>query len=424
MRIEIIAIGDELLDGRTRDLNVHYLGGRLRANGAILDRVTFVDDTVSRLPQVFREAAARADVVVTSGGLGPTLDDMTREAIAEAAGVALQLMPESVERMRARFEMLGLEMAANNRRQAMMPAGCIVHPSSVGTADVFETIIDGTPFLSLPGVPFEFRHFVDTLLIPRFTDLRPRLYHRMHAFGRGESDLARTIEALDLDPGVKVTWSAHFPNISIEFSVEPGQEDLLSASVARVEADIAPWIFYSDNRSSSGAVASLLLEKNWTLSSAESCTGGLIASQLTDIPGASAWFDRGYVTYSNDAKMTDLGVRATTLTAHGAVSVETAREMAIGARLTAQSQIAIAVTGIAGPTGGTDEKPVGTVMLACSTAEHTVVLTAFAPRAERHAFKALVSELALVLVLRVLEGRHDALSAQKVVRSVDVFEES
>lgn len=423
MRIEIIAIGDELLDGRTRDLNVHYLGGRLRAHGAILDRVTFVDDTLSRLPQVFREAAARADLVVTSGGLGPTLDDMTREAIAEAAGVALELRDEIVERIRARFQMLGMDMADNNRRQAMMPQGCTVYPSTVGTADAFETVIDGTPFLSLPGVPFEFRHFVEERLVPRFADLQPRPYYSVHAFGRGESDLARSIEGLDLDPGIKITWSAKFPIITIEFSVDPGHEALLEAGVARIEDELAPWLFHADNRSASRPVADELVSRGWTLATAESCTGGLIASHLTDLPGASAWFNRGYVTYSNDAKMTDLGVRASTLETHGAVSVETAREMAIGARRIAEANVAVSVTGIAGPSGGSEEKPVGTVMLACATATHTVVLEAFAPRGGRHAFKALVSELALVLVLRVLEGRHDALDALKVVRAVHVFEE-
>jgi|SRR5690554_916381 len=420
MRIEIIAIGDELLDGRTRDSNTYYLGGRLRALGATLSRVTIVDDTRDALPDVFREAAARAELVITSGGLGPTLDDRTRDAIAEAMNAPLILFEDVLERIRARFQSLQMEMAELNVRQAMMPEGAIIHPNEKGTADAFETIIDGTPFISLPGVPHEFRHIVEKVLVPRLSDLKVRPAYSFHAFGRGESDLARTIEGLGLDESVKITWSARFPTLTVEMSVDPGQEALLSDAVERVSAVIAPWIYVSDNRSASGAVAQLLTERGGTLATAESCTGGLVASQCTDIAGASQWFQRGYVTYSNDAKSTDLGVDPALIEMVGAVSAEVAEAMATGARQIAETTIAVSITGIAGPGGGSKEKPVGLVYLSCATETEVATLEVHVPGLRRPEFKSFVSEFALVFVLRMLQGRVHELEKIRGVRSLSV----
>lgn len=424
MRIEIIAIGDELLDGRTRDSNTFYLGKRLRDLGAVLSRVTIVDDTRDELPTVFHEAAVRADLVLTSGGLGPTLDDRTRDAIAEAAGVALEHHEEVLQRIQQRFAMMQMEMPALNARQAMMPVGAIIHPNAKGTADAFETIIDGTTFISLPGVPHEFRHLVENIVLPRLADLQPRPSYVFQAFGRGESDLARSIEALNLSDDVKITWSAKFPIITVEMSVAPGQEALLHDAVAQVQAEVRPWIFESSNRSASEPIARHLITHKQSLATAESCTGGLIASHLTDVPGSSAWFNRGYVTYANDAKSTDLGVAPELIASVGAVSREVAEAMARGARLIAGTTLAVAVTGIAGPGGGSEEKPVGLVYISCATATETATLEVFVPRLGRQEFKALASEFALVLTLRMLEGRVRELERVRGVRSFFLTEES
>lgn len=424
MRIEIIAIGDELLDGRTRDSNTYYLGGRLRAHGAILHRVTIVDDTRDALPAVFREAAARADLVITSGGLGPTLDDRTRDAIAETMGVPLEKNEDSHQRIKKRFESMQMDMPELNVRQAMMPKGAIIHPNPKGTADTFETIIDGTTFLSLPGVPHEFRYMVENVLLPRLSHLKPRPFWTFHAFGQGESELARRIEALQLSDDLKITWSARFPVITVELSVAAGQEELLADARTRVTEAVGPWMFLSDNRSVTGALFHALAERGLQIATAESCTGGLLASKITDIPGASQHFNRGYVTYSNDAKQTDLGVREETLAAHGAVSRETAIEMARGARLIAQADLALSITGIAGPDGGSEEKPVGLVHIACSTPEKIVALEVRAPRLARNEFKTLVCEIASLLALRVLEGRVQELESTRGVRDFYLSEES
>lgn len=424
MRIEIIAIGDELLDGRTRDANTHYLGGRLRAHGATLARVTIVDDTRDALPAVFKEAADRADLVLTSGGLGPTLDDRTREAIAEAMGVGLRENEASTARMKAYFARLEMEMPELNIRQAMMPEGAIVHANPKGTADAFETVIDGTPFISLPGVPYEFNHLVENIVLPRLSGLQARPVFSFHVIGRGESDLARTAEKLGMDPAVKVTWSAGFPSLTIELSVDPGQEALLDDARARVEEAFGPWMFTGESASITGELFRTLEAQGATIATAESCTGGLLASTITDLPGASRVFNRGYVTYANEAKCTDLGVRSETLEAHGAVSQETALEMVRGARMIAEATLAIAITGIAGPDGGTPEKPVGRVFIACETDELRACLEIQAPRVGRTRFKRYTCEIASLLALRMLQGRVSELADMKGVRNLHLTEES
>lgn len=422
MNIELITIGDELLDGRTRDLNIHWLGGRLRAAGVVLDRVTMVDDTLDRLVEVLKEAAQRADLVITSGGLGPTLDDRTREAIAEAAGVARHEHPEARAKLEAYFQERGVEMAPTNLRQAQMPVGAQVFTSRFGTADAFETKIAGTPCFSLPGVPFEFQGLVEQYLMPRFANETPRAWRSLHVFGKGESSLAQQIEAMNLPDSIRITWKAMLTGLTIEFSTEASEQNVLEEAVERVEKAFDAWVYRAHEPGAANAVAEHLSAYRLSIATAESCTGGMIASSLTDIPGSSAWFNRGYVTYSNDAKATDLGVQESTLKKFGAVSQEVAIEMARGARLIAQSDIAVAVSGIAGPGGGSVDKPVGTVMLACSTESTEVTIHARFDKRSRGDFKALVTELALVLVLRTLQNRAEILENIPAVKSITVTE--
>lgn len=418
MHIELITIGDELLDGRTRDLNIYYLGGRLRAIGATLSRVSMVDDDRPRLAQLLREAAQRADLIITSGGLGPTLDDLTREAIADATERPLALHTPSRDRLRAYFEARGREMSETNLRQAMMPEGAEVFASKYGTADAFETMIGTTPCLALPGVPFEFQGLVEEILVPRLRQEVPRIYRHLVAFGKGESSLAEIVEGLGIDPRVKITWKALQASLIIEFSVPRENAEVLDAALVRIEEALQPWVYASDNDSCSGAVAAILETQRLRIATAESCTGGLIASTLTDIPGASRWFNRGFITYGNDAKHEELAVPWETLNAHGAVSLEVASAMARGALERARANITVAVSGIAGPTGGSDEKPVGTVMIAVATPKATLAAHVYFPGRSRDDFKALVTELALVLVLRTLQARPNDLTAIPFIRSL------
>lgn len=409
-RVEMIAIGDELLDGRTRDANAHYLGAALRRLGGSLERVTMINDEPQIMVETVRAAARRADLVITSGGLGPTLDDRTREALAVAAGQGLRQDTDTVARLHRKYEERGREMNDANLRQALFPQHARIFPSEVGTADVFETRVEDTAVISLPGVPREFRHFVDTLIATRLAGTTARRFHKLYAYGRGESSLATDLERAALPPEIKVTWSAHFPVVDIELSADPAAPDsLLDSAVVRAQSALRPWLFETDTRYANGAVAALLRTKKWRMVSAESCTGGLIASKLTDVPGSSRWFERGFIVYSNEAKREELGVEAALLEEHGAVSRQVAAAMAAGARRLRGVDVAIAVTGIAGPGGGSAEKPVGTVFLGYADGNFVHVIHACFPGRSRTDFKALVSELALMLLLRAAHGRHEEL---------------
>lgn len=423
MHIEMIAIGDELLDGRTQDANFHYLGGRLRAHGIHLDRVTVVPDEPDTLVALFQDVAKRADLIVTSGGLGPTRDDRTRYAIATAAGQELQFHQEIYDKIRAYFASIHLNMPELNRRQAMIPHGATIHSNPNGTADGFEVDIDGTPLLALPGVPAEFRYLIETVLMPRYTTDKPRISHTFHVFGRGESEIAKEVEALQLPDTIKVTWRPSFPILTIELSADPHNEDHLTHGYNDVVDRIFPWIFEAPTQSVSEALAAAVIEQEITLSTAESCTGGLLASKLTDIPGASAWFKRGYVTYSNEAKRSDLGVPADLLESVGAVSYQVAGKMAYGARAIAGTPLSIAVTGIAGPGGGTAEKPVGRVFICASLNDRSVTLEVQAPKTSRHGFKKYVSEFAMFLALRMIQGRESELEHFRGVRAMHTHKE-
>lgn len=423
MHIELIAIGDELLDGRTRDANFHYLGGKLRERGSTLERVIVVADEPDHLVRLFKEAAQRADLIITSGGLGPTRDDRTRGAVARAAERDLEFHPEILERIQNYFDMREMEMPEINRRQAMIPKEATIYRNPNGTADAFEVDIDGTPLIALPGVPFEFRYLVQELILPRLAEDTPRAFKEFHVFGRGESELALIVEGLELPKDVKVTWRPNFPVLTVELSVNPGSEALLDKAYADILDQIAPWTYLSSQQSAAAPLADILLENGWTLATAESCTGGRIASKLTDIPGAAGWFKRGYVTYSNDAKRTDLGVPANALKEHGAVSRQVAEAMAQGTRSIAQTTIAVSVTGIAGPTGGSEEKPVGRVFICAATQNQTVTLEVQAPKTTRKGFKKYVTEFAMLITLRTLQNRAHELKPFRGVRALYITQE-
>lgn len=423
MHIELIVIGDELLDGRTRDANFHYLGGKLREYGSTLARVVVIADEPKELIRLFREATLRADLVITSGGLGPTRDDRTRNAVAKASGAELIFHQEISDRIRASFKARGMEMPEINQRQAMIPDKAVIHPNAKGTADGFEVKINDTPLLSLPGVPSEFRHLIDTIVLPRLAEGVARPFKEFHVFGRGESDFALVVEALELPKELKVTWRPSYPTLTIELSVEPGNEEILDDAYQQVMQKVSPWAFESPTQSVSSPLANLLAENDWTLSTAESCTGGLIASKLTDLPGASAWFQRGYVVYSDQAKRTDLGVPQKYLDSFGAVSHEVAEAMAQGARSIADVTVAIAVTGIAGPGGGSDEKPVGRVFISAATKEKTVILEVQISNTSRTGFKKYVSEFSMLIALRLLQGREEELEDFRGVQALHITED-
>lgn len=412
--VNMVCIGDELLDGRTREGNGFWLGGWLRRAGHQLVSVTLVADDRANIVAALRRAANGAALVVVSGGLGPTLDDITRDAVADLLGDQLVADKGSEERLRAKFARFGRPMPDNNLRQTLFPASARVVPNPVGTADCFVATFDGVPLLVLPGVPYEFET-VATLELPVLLPATvARRFVTRRTAGIGESDLARRMEAVPCPAGVHVTWCASHPYVEVEISAAAADDEALTAYASEALAPLAPWLLPIDAQgaalSAAAAVLAALRQKGLRIATAESCTGGGVAKELTEIAGSSDGFACGVVTYSNRSKSELLGVPSALIQAEGAVSSAVASAMAEGARDRLGAEVAVAVTGVAGPGGGSEAKPVGTVYVAVSSAEVTWVMKLSLGRSRsRRQIRETSTVAALRLVERLLAGRPEEL---------------
>lgn len=376
----VIAIGTELTLGQTVDTNSAWLAERLGALGFRTVRHMTVPDELEATREAVLQAAERCDVIVMSGGLGPTDDDLTRAALAAAAGVPLELHGPSVEHLRAFFAARGREMPARNTVQAMMPRGATVLPNTCGTAPGVMIELHGTPCYSLPGVPFEMRAMFGHEVEPRLRAASGGeilLCRRVHTFGLGESIIGEKIrDLMQRGRNPEVGTTAEFGIVGIRINATGQTPDAAQTMLNRTEAEIrrrlGGVVFGVDEDTLAGVVGGLLSSMGCTVSTAESCTGGLIAALLTDIPGSSRYFTGGIIAYANDAKEKLLGVRGADLATHGAVSAAVACGMADGAAAAFGTDYALSATGIAGPTGGTAAKPVGLVFIGLHGRGHTV----------------------------------------------------
>jgi len=379
MRLELVVTGAELIDGRRADSHTQRLAARLRTLDLTVARATIVGDGQTEIAAALRDALARAELVICTGGLGPTTDDRTREAAAEVFGRPLIEDEAELRHLRELFAQFGREMTDNNRQQAMFPQGAEVLPNPMGTAPGF-LIADGEQLAFFtPGPPRELEVMIEREILPRLARLPHTAAVRAvtyRTFGEGESWLDKRLREVDWE-GVDVAYTATMPEILLTLTATaaaPAEaESRLLAARAKLEALIGPSIISDDGRTLEEVVGALLTESGRTLAIAESCTGGMIAARCTDVPGSSAWFLEGAVVYDNAAKTRRLGLPEALLAEHGAVSEPVAVAMAEGMRRTAGVDFALAVTGIAGPTGGTPDKPVGTVYLALAAAEGTQV---------------------------------------------------
>jgi nicotinamide-nucleotide amidase len=372
MKAEIVAIGSELVSGQSLDTNSQWISQKLEALGIPVRFHAVLGDDLAENVAAFRIAIGRVSLVVMSGGLGPTQDDLTREALAETAGVPLVEDPSSLEAIQAMFARRNRTMPERNRVQALMPRGAQALPNRVGTAPGVWMAVGGTIVACLPGVPHEMRIMFEEQVIPRLRShgIVGRLIHqrKINLFGKGESEIEA--EALDLtvrgrNPEVGIT--AHEATISFRISASGTTEDeaarAMEPTVATIRDRFAHMILGEGTDDMPEAVAAELARTNTTLATAESCTGGLIARMITTVPGISAHFFGGVVSYGNEAKVALLGVEPRLIEQHGAVSPEVAAAMATGVRDRLSAGIGLSVTGIAGPGGGTAEKPVGLVYL-------------------------------------------------------------
>lgn len=371
MKAEILAVGTELLMGQIANTNAQYISSMLPNVGIGVYYHDVVGDNPERLKQCLELALSRSDIVILTGGLGPTQDDLTKETVAEAVKRKLVLDQESLDKMTAFFTKRNRKMTDNNIKQAYLPEGCIIIRNKNGTAPGCIIEKDEKVIIMLPGPPSEMKPMFDDSVMPYFAAKSEfRLDSRfLRIFGIGESavedmllDLIGTQNNPTIAPYAKdgeVTL-----RITAKYNKNNTGEDIITPVENEIRRRLGDAVYSNDNSSLDEVAAKLLMDSGTTLSLAESCTGGMVAARLTEIPGISAVFDRAAVTYSNRSKTEELGVKQETLAVYGAVSEQTAKEMAEGIRRVSATDIGVSITGIAGPDGGTPNKPVGTVYIA------------------------------------------------------------
>lgn len=404
---ELIMVGTELLLGEIVDTNATFLARNLADLGIDVFFKSTVGDNRERVGGVLTEALKRSDVVIMSGGLGPTDDDLTREVVSEVMDAPLVEDQEVLRDLEEWFaERYGnADMPRHNRKQALFPSGSRVISNPVGTAPGFWVEREGKVVVALPGVSQELKAMFSESVLPALMQKgtgEMLVTRNLHFAGIGESNLEEILEDLlreQSNPTLALYASGGTVRVRMAVKAETREAGL--ALMAPVETEIRrrtkEYLYGVDGQSLEQVVAEILLQKKLTLALAESCTGGLIGHRLTNVSGSSGFLDRGYVVYSNQAKMDELGVKQSTLEEFGAVSEQTAREMAEGARRAAKTDLGLAVTGIAGPTGGTDSKPVGLVYISLASNGDTIV--------QRHLWKGTREQIknrAALMALRLL----------------------
>jgi nicotinamide-nucleotide amidase len=379
--VEIVTIGTEILLGHMIDTNSAHISRVLADNGVDVHAKHSVGDNAERLARMLEDVLSRADGAITTGGLGPTVDDLTKDAVASAVGDTLELHEPSLHAIEERFKYFNRPMTDNNRRQAILPSRAVVMPNPHGTAPGFIALRpDGKFVACMPGVPREMTPTHEEQLSPwlaqRFGVTSAIYTKTLHTIGIGESELDRRVEDLFRTlENPKIAMLAHGGRVDVKIMAKAASREAADAMIAPVATTLRERIgsgyFGEDATTIGGAIIGELVRRGQTLAVAESVTGGAIADAIVSVPGASRAFLAGIVAYANEVKQSALGVPAATLAAHGAVSEATAIAMAEGAKRAFGTDFALATTGIAGPDGGSDEKPVGLVWFALAGPDGT-----------------------------------------------------
>jgi nicotinamide-nucleotide amidase len=382
MNAELITIGDEILIGQVIDTNSAFLATELNKLGISVIRITSVPDQHDHIIKAFDEAAGRADLIITTGGLGPTSDDITKPALAGYFGSKLMVVPAVIEKITAMLSARGVAVNDRNRKQAELPDNCELLNNSAGTAQGMWFNKDGRHFIALPGVPFEMKAIFKEELEPRLRQrfILPAIQHfTILTHGVPESEMAGMIHS----------WETSLPeNLKLAYLPSPGLlrlritgkstgnpaelKTVIEAEVEKLKSIIGKHIFGYNDEKLEVIIGNLLKNNNLTLSLAESCTGGLLSLLVTSVPGSSAYFKGGIIAYSNDIKISELNVSPYTILINGAVSQPVVEQMADGVRNRYKADFSIAVSGIAGPAGGSPEKPVGTAWIAVASKKRIV----------------------------------------------------
>jgi nicotinamide-nucleotide amidase len=371
----IISIGNELLSGRTLDTNTKFLTENLLELSVPTVAVYTVPDDIEKITRACRLAADDADIIIATGGLGPTPDDLTRNAFAAMLNSPLKLQQDLLDKIELYFKSRKINMSPNNKNQACIPKGSTPLPNNLGTAPGILAKKTGKIFAALPGVPSEMKDMFQNSLRPILKQLPKEkiiLIKKLNCFGAGESKIANTLgPLLDRDRNPLINITIHFGRITLTINAAADDQNtaqnLLDADIKQIRDKLSTIIFSEDDTTLPQTIGKLLTEKNKTLATAESCTAGLLAKLITDVPGSTAYYTQGWITYSNKSKTQMLNVTEEIIEKHGAVSPQVAAAMAQNAKKLAAADYALAITGIAGPKGSTPDKPIGLVYIALAS---------------------------------------------------------
>lgn len=411
MLTEIIIIGNELISGRTRDLNGWYASGCLLSCGLEVSGITTVGDSYDTLSSVLGAAVKRSHFIIVTGGLGPTEDDLTTKIVSRVLGRPLFLDQAVLDHLKDKTKEIGMRWSPSLENLAWLPRGAkILDPK--GEMCGFSLSEGDSLLYFLPGVPEQMREMMNRFVIPdilrRYTPATVPRHRILKVYGLSESYIADVFKGLSAElAGVMFGFYPAFPENHITITVRGKKDEEIERELDRTEERVTgllgPYVFASDEKTMEAVVGDLLKERKMTISLAESCTGGLIGHRLTSIPGSSLYFERGIIVYSNKSKIEMLGVKKRTIDTYGSVSDQAVREMAEGIKEIAKTDMGLAVTGIAGPSGGTEEKPVGTVFIGLSV-DGKIFSGKYCFSGQRDKVKLTTSEMALDWVRRYLHG--------------------
>ncbi len=412
MKVEIMTIGDELTSGSSQDTNATFIAHQLHTIGIEVVKITTIGDDTEKIVDALRNAQQKVGCVIVTGGLGPTVDDITAKAAAEALRRKLVLNKLVLKAMEERFMKYGRKMSPNNVKQAYLPSDSTIVPNPIGTACGFYLARSNTLFFFLPGVPGEMKRMVEESVIPIIKKEQPETTIVsscvLKVFGKSESYCDQVLsDLIKSEKEVAFAFLPHYPEISLKLTMRGKDGKYIDKKLKALERKIkskkylGDVIFGKDEETLEGVVGKLLRSKGATISIAESCTGGLITHRLTNVPGSSDYLERSLVVYSDKAKKELLKVPAGILKRHGAVSKEVAESMAKGVKSLSKTTFGLAVTGIAGPAGGTPEKPVGTVFISFSH-KRQVITQKCSFYGDREQIKFMTSQYALDVLRKYL----------------------
>ena len=379
MNVNIVTIGDEILIGQIIDTNSAWMGQQLNLVGAKVSAIHSVSDTKEGIISALEIGLKQADVILLTGGLGPTKDDITKKTIADYFGTTMIFHEPTWERIQGMFRSWGRSTTPAHKEQCFMPANAQILYNKAGTAPGMWFEIDGKIIVSMPGVPYEMKYLMEFEVIPKLVDYfpgKPIAHRTILTVGEGESRIAARLETIEnsLPDFVKLAYLPNLGNVRLRLSAiaKNGEdiESILNEKAAAIEAELPELIYGYGTQTLEAAIGKLLIERGLTLATAESCTGGFLAHKITKIPGCSAYYKGSVIAYAYETKNKQLGVKNETLEKYGAVSEETVKEMVVGVIKAIETDIGISISGIAGPGGGTPDKPVGTVWLAIGNKDH------------------------------------------------------